>query len=69
MSNRLAGYEAIEYVEAMLGKYDFAEGGAPTLSMYGNPLDPDGRDDLTPEQAGGVASEDPSLIYYDRGPA
>ena len=68
MTTRISGYEAIEYVEAMLEEFDFAPDGAPTLRMYGNPIEPEGRDDLTPDEAREIAAEDPALIYYDRKP-
>lgn len=64
-TDRLGGMEAIEYVEAMLAEYDWAENGAPTLSKYEDPTEGH-RTDLTPEDARAVAAEDPSLIYYDR---
>ena len=68
MNARIAGYEAIEYVEALREAVEWAEGGAPTLSMYGNPIEPEGCAELTPDEAREIASEDPSLIYYDRLP-
>lgn len=68
MTTRIAGHEAIEYVEALREAVDWAEGGAPTLSAYANPVDPEGRTGLTPDEAREIASEDPSLIFYDRLP-
>lgn len=52
---RLKGYQAIEYAEAH---------GGFRLSKYTDPIE-EAREDLTPEQARKVASEDPSLIYLD----
>lgn len=50
----LTGYEAIEYAE---------QHGVP-LKKYADPVE-DYREDVTPEEARKIASEDPHLIFVD----
>ena len=49
---RLTGHEAIEYAEAH----------GLTLCKYADPVE-DAREDLSVEEAGEIAREDPGLVY------
>jgi hypothetical protein len=52
MTNKLSGFEAIEYAEA----------NGLTLSKYNDPIE-EAREGLTPDEARKIAREDPSLIH------